>query len=146
MAEFEIYSEENHPEKSADVITKAKAAYGFVPNLMGALSEAPAVAQAYMDLAAAIGNSSFTLEERHVAWFTINTYHGCDYCMAAHTATAKRQKISDDVIEAARNRDADRLSAGYPPDSEDNRRWHPAGVGCPGFSMRFRIAPAPVQV
>ena len=102
MAEFEIYSEENHPEKSADVIAKANKAYGFVPNLLGALSEAPAVAQAYMDLASAVGNSSLTLEERHVAWFTINTYHGCDYCMAAHTATAKRQKVADDVIEAAR--------------------------------------------
>ena len=98
MAEFEIYSEENHPEKSADVIAKANKAYGFVPNLLGALSEAPAVAQAYMDLASAVGNSSLTLEERHVAWFTINTYHGCDYCMAAHTATAKRQKVADDVI------------------------------------------------
>ena len=103
MAQFPIHSEDNHPEKSAEVLAKTKAKYGFVPNLLGALSEAPAAADAYMSLGAAVGQTSFTDEERHVAWFTINTYHGCDYCMAANTPMPKGQGISDAVIETARN-------------------------------------------
>ena len=103
MSQFPIHSEENHPEKSAEVIAKTKAKYGFVPNLLGALSEAPAAAEAYMNLGAAVGQTSFTAAERHVAWFTINTYHECDYCMAAHSAIAKGEGIPEDVIESARS-------------------------------------------
>lgn len=103
MTDFPIHSETDHPEGSAEVISQVKANYGFVPNLLGALSEAPSVAKAYMDLGKALANSSLTPEERHVAWFTANTYHSCDYCMAAHTGMAKGEKISDEVIETARN-------------------------------------------
>ncbi len=103
MSKFPIHSEENHPERSAEVLQKTKEKYGFIPNLLGALSEAPAAADAYMAMGEAVGKTSFTGEERHVAWFTINTYHGCDYCMAAHSAMAKGQGISESVIDSARS-------------------------------------------
>ena len=46
--------------------------------------------------------ASFTPTERHVVWFTINAYHDCHYCMAAHTLLAKGEKVPEDVIETAR--------------------------------------------
>ena len=46
--------------------------------------------------------SSFTPTERHVVWFTINAYHDCHYCMAAHTVLAKGEGVPEDVIETAR--------------------------------------------
>ena len=102
MSQFPIHTEESHPEHAAEVIGKVKASYGFVPNLLGALSESPGAAEAYMSLGAALRDSSLSPQERHVVWFTINTIHGCDYCMAAHTAMAKKEGVADDVIETAR--------------------------------------------
>ena len=102
MSQFPIHTEESHPEHAAEVIGKVKANYGFVPNLLGALSESPGAAEAYMSLGAALRDSSLTPAERHVVWFTINTIHNCDYCMAAHTGIAKAKSIPDDVIETAR--------------------------------------------
>lgn len=102
MSQFTIHTEDNHSAEAAETITKVKGKYGFVPNLLGALAEAPEAAEAYIALGDALKNSAFTPTECHVVWFTINTYHACDYCMAAHTAIAKGERIADDVIETAR--------------------------------------------
>lgn len=102
MSSFPIHTAESHPEHAAEVIADVKKKYGFVPGLLGALSESPSAANAYLSLGDAVRNSSFTPTERHVVWFTINTIHECHYCMAAHTGIAKAEKIDDDVIEAAR--------------------------------------------
>lgn len=102
MSSFPIHTAESHPEHAAEVIGDVKEKYGFVPGLLGALSESPSAANAYLSLGDAVRNSSFTPTERHVVWFTINTIHECNYCMAAHTGIAKAEKIADDVIEAAR--------------------------------------------
>ena len=102
MSDFSIHSEDNHPEHAAEVIGAVREKYGFVPNLLGALSESPAAVQAYLSLGEALRESSFTPEERHVVWFTINALHECRYCMAAHTGIARSEKISEQVIETAR--------------------------------------------
>ena len=103
MSNFTIHSMEAIPKGSEDVAQNVKAKYGSVPNLLGALLEAPEVAQAYIQLGDALKNSAFTPEERHVVWFTINRLHDCRYCMAAHTTMAKGEKIDDAVILAARS-------------------------------------------
>lgn len=103
MSKFPIHTAESHPDHAAEIIGKAKAKYGFVPNLLGAMAESPSAAGAYLHLGEAVRNSSLTPEQRHVVWFTINTIHGCDYCMAAHTGVAKSERIADDVIDAARS-------------------------------------------
>lgn len=102
MSKFPIHTAESHPEHAAEVIGTIQKRYGFVPGLLGALSESPSAAGAYLSLGEAVRNSSFTPTERHVVWFTINTLHECHYCMAAHTGIAKSENIPDDVIETAR--------------------------------------------
>lgn len=102
MSSFPIHTADNHPDHAVEVIGNVKKKFGFVPSLLGALTESPSAADAYLALGKAMGNSSFTPTERHVVWFTINTIHQCHYCMAAHTAAAKADKVPDDVIETAR--------------------------------------------
>ncbi len=102
MSGFQIHSLDTAPEDAKAVLAKTKAKYGFVPNLIGGLAEAPAAAEAYLAVGEAFASSSFTPTERHVVWFTINAIHGCDYCMAAHTGIAKSESIAEDVIETAR--------------------------------------------
>lgn len=102
MSGFQINTLEDAPEHAKEVLAKVKDKYGFVPNLLGALSEAPQAAEAYLFLGDALRNTSLTTEELHVVWFTVNTIHECTYCMAAHSGIAKRDGVADEVIETAR--------------------------------------------
>ena len=102
MSDFTINSLETAEGETKAVLEKAQGRYGFVPNLIGALSHAPGAADVYMQMGNALNASSLKPEELHVVWFALNAYHGCDYCMAAHTGIAKSQKIPEEVIETAR--------------------------------------------
>lgn len=102
MTRFQLHTKETVPEDGRELLDKAEKSYGFVPNLIAGMVEAPATTEAYMALSRAVMKMSFTPEERHVVWFTINAYHDCTYCMAGHTRIANAEKIPQDVIEAAR--------------------------------------------
>ena len=103
---FAIHNTETAPSESKQLLESLQKRYGSIPNLFGVLAEAPIAAEAYDILGTLLMKSSFTPTERHVIWFAINSYHDCHYCMAAHTFLAKGEKISEDVIEAARTGDS----------------------------------------
>lgn len=102
MTTLTVHTAETAPPDAAQIIDEVTARYGFLPNLMGVLAEAPATAGAYLALGDAIAKTSFTPTERHVIWFTVNAEHECHYCMAAHTAIAHMDKVAKDVIDTAR--------------------------------------------
>ncbi len=103
---FPRHTAETASPAGAAVIDDAKQAFGFVPNLIAHMAEAPALARGYLALSELVGETSFSPTERHVVWFTINAEHDCRYCMAAHTGIAKSEDVPDDVIETARAVDA----------------------------------------
>ena len=102
MSQFTIHTKETAPAASEPILAQAEKKFGQVPNLIGALAEAPVAAEAYMALSDLVNRSSFSPTERHVVWFTINAFHDCRYCMAAHTAIAGMEKIDAGVVETAR--------------------------------------------
>ena len=102
MTTFTIHTPDSAPAGSKAQLEAAQQRLGRVPNLYGVLAEAPIAVEAYDTLAGLLMRSSLTPTERHVVWFTINAYHECHYCMAAHTFLAKSEKVPEDVIEAAR--------------------------------------------
>ena len=102
MTNFTIHTPQESDGERKQALEDAQKKYGFVPNLLGGLAEAPAAARAYMSLGAEVSATSFSATERHVVWFAVNYYNNCHYCMPAHTAIAKGEKVPDDVIEAAR--------------------------------------------
>jgi AhpD family alkylhydroperoxidase len=102
MTTFTIHTAESAPAESKGLLEATKQRVGQIPNLYGVLAEAPIAVEAYDALGALLMRSSFTPTERHVVWFTINAYHDCHYCMAAHTFLAKGEKVPEDVIETAR--------------------------------------------
>ncbi len=103
MTTFTIHTPESAPAGSREKLQQAQSRYGRVPNVYGVLAEAPIAVEAYDVLGSLLMRSSFTPTERHVVWFTINAYHDCHYCMAAHTFLAKGEQVPDDVIETARD-------------------------------------------
>ncbi|MEM8687659.1 MAG: carboxymuconolactone decarboxylase family protein [Pseudomonadota bacterium] len=102
MTDFQIHTKETAPADAEGVLDMAKQKYGRVPNLLAAMAEALVIAEAYMVLDDLLEKTSLSVPERHVAWFTINAEHGCDYCMAAHTGGALRDGVPEEVVEEAR--------------------------------------------
>ncbi len=102
MTTFTIPTPDSAPAESKEQLETTQKRKGLIPNLYGVLAEAPIALEAYDTLANLLMRSSFTPTERHVVWFTINAYHDCHYCMAAHTLLAKGEKVPEDVIETAR--------------------------------------------
>ena len=102
MTNFAIHTPDTAPAASREALEGARQLRGKIPNLYGVLAEAPIAIEAYLTFADLLMRSSFTPTERHVVWFTLNAYHGCDYCMAAHTFLAKGESVPEEVIETAR--------------------------------------------
>ena len=102
MTDFHFYTETTAPGKSRPLLQGTKKAYGFVPNLLAGMAEAPALLEGYMSLAGIFDKSDLSETERQIILMTNNRLNGCTYCMAAHTSISQGQGVPDDVITALR--------------------------------------------
>lgn len=103
MTNFTTHTIEGAPEAAQPILKGAKESYGFVPNLLGTMAEAPALLEGYATLAGIFDKSSFSETERQIVLMTNNVLNGCDYCMAAHTTISQMKGVDASVIEALRN-------------------------------------------
>ncbi len=102
MSRFPIHTAETAPD-SKELIEGAQTAFGFLPNLLATMAEAPALLEGYMSLATIFDKTDLTPTERQIILMVNNRLNGCTYCMAAHTGISKAQGVPDDVIEALRD-------------------------------------------
>ncbi len=103
---FTVHNAESAPEASRPFIERAQKQFGMVPNLIGLLSESPVAVETYQTLASLFSRTSFTPTERNLVWLTIIYENDCNYCMAAHTAIAKSEKVDEEIIAALRTGEA----------------------------------------
>jgi len=103
MTAFTFHTEESAPENSAPLLTTAKNAYTFVPNLLAGMAESPILLEGYMTLAGIFDKGQLSETERQIILLTNSRLNGCTYCMAAHTTISQGAKVVDDVIDALRN-------------------------------------------
>tara|TARA_A100000171_G_C2139977_1_gene154277 strand:+ start:10137 stop:10706 length:570 start_codon:yes stop_codon:yes gene_type:complete len=101
MTQFDIHTAQTAPE-SQQLIENAEKAFGFLPNLLGVMAEAPALLEGYMTLAGIFDQTDLSATERQVVLMVNNRLNGCTYCMAAHSAISKAQGVSDDVVAGLR--------------------------------------------
>ncbi len=102
MTTFTTHTAESAPAAAQPLLEGAQKAYGFVPNLLATMAEAPALLEGYMSLAGIFGKSDLSETERQIILMTNNRLNGCEYCMAAHTSLSQMAKVPDTVIEALR--------------------------------------------
>lgn len=103
MSIFTIHTTETAPEAARPILKGVAKNYGFIPNLLGALAEAPAALEGYLSLTAIADKSSFSGAETQVAVLAASRVNECDYCMAAHSTIAAMKGVGEDVIEALRD-------------------------------------------
>lgn len=102
MLHLKTHDLETAPAGSVPALAEAKATYGFIPNLMGSLANAPAAATAYMAVAKAFDGSSLTPKEQQVVLLATSFENRCHYCMAAHSVVGGMVGLSSEEVAALR--------------------------------------------
>lgn len=106
MSDFKLQTSETAAPEGRAALDKAQQGFGFVPNLIKVLANAPAVAHAYLDLGARLDETSLSPEERQVVLLATSFENGCDYCMAAHSTVAGMVGIADGDLAGLRTGEA----------------------------------------
>lgn len=101
MSRLTLHTQETAPEGSRPFVDKAVANNGFLPNLIGVLANSPQALQTYMTVSGINAETSLTLPEREVVQITAARIHGCDFCIAGHTAIAlKKAQLPVETVRA----------------------------------------------
>lgn len=98
-----VLTVDSAPKQAHDLLVAAKTKFGFVPNLLGVMANAPALLEAYMTLGGLFDKTSLNATERQIVLLATSYENACEYCMAAHTGIATMQKVDAGVISALRD-------------------------------------------
>lgn len=94
--------------KAKELLDAVKAKMGMVPNILRTMANSPAALQCYMGMSGALAEASISPKLREVIALALGEYHGCDYCVAAHTALGAMQGLSaEEILDARRGASTD---------------------------------------
>lgn len=103
MSRVTLHTLESAPEAARPFLETALKNSGFIPNLLGVLANAPAALETYVTVSGINAKAELSLAEREVVQLVAATTHGCDFCVAGHTAVAtNKAKLPDEVVTALR--------------------------------------------
>jgi uncharacterized peroxidase-related enzyme len=103
MSDFPVLDLETASQEASPVLEATQAAFGFIPNLLGVMAHSPALAEACLTISGLFDKTGLTPVERQVVLLTVSQYHGCHYCVAAHSALADMQAVPADIVAAIRS-------------------------------------------
>lgn len=98
-----VHTPQSAPAEVAQAMRDVEKRYGFVPNLIGVMAGAPALLQAYLQVAELFSRTSLSPVEQQVVLLAASATNQCDYCVAAHSMTAKMHQVPEEVIQALRD-------------------------------------------
>ncbi|MCR3794078.1 carboxymuconolactone decarboxylase family protein, partial [Pseudomonas aeruginosa] len=99
MSRVPVLTLENAPEAALPFLQTALNNSGYIPNLLGVLANAPAALETYLTVSGLNAKASLGLPEREVVQLVAATTHGCDFCVAGHTAVARNKaRLPEPVI------------------------------------------------
>lgn len=99
---FKVHNIDSAPEAAKSALKSVQGKYGFIPNVLAELAEAPATLQAYLQLSELYAQTSLTPEEREVVLLVASRANNCNYCVAAHSTTSAKV-LTKETISALRD-------------------------------------------
>lgn len=103
MTDFILHTAESAPGEAGEHLKMAEAGFGFAPNLLRIMANAPAVSGAYLMLHEKFSSTSLTPVEQQVVLLSASRENECDYCMAAHTGGAMKAGMDEATLDALRS-------------------------------------------
>lgn len=101
---LEAVTPENATAEAKQVLEKAKASVGFIPNMYTGMANAPGVLDTYLHGYALFRKESgLSPAEQEVIFLTISRENACHYCVAAHSMMADNMsEVPPEVTTAIR--------------------------------------------
>lgn len=107
MSRLTIQTQDTAHDDAKERLATVKKNNGFIPNLIGVLANAPTALETYQVVGAINGRNSLSAAEREVVQITAAARNGCGFCVAGHTAIARKKlAMPEDIIEALRGTQA----------------------------------------
>ena len=100
---YVVHSSESAPADAKEILSAVKKGFGFVPNMLGMMAEAPTLLNAYRTVAGIFDQTSLTPAERQTVLLTVSYENNCEYCMAAHSTIAGMQNVPQAIVAALRS-------------------------------------------
>jgi uncharacterized peroxidase-related enzyme len=87
---------------TAELLNSVRRSMGTVPNLIATMANSLAVAKAYLGFAQALSGGTLPRRLREEIALVVGEANACGYCVAAHTALAKRAGLTEQQTKDAR--------------------------------------------
>jgi uncharacterized peroxidase-related enzyme len=102
MTAYEIHTPDTAPEGSRDTLRHVQAMLGRVPNLAATMAESPSLLRAFFTVREIYANGTLAARDVEVLSLANAVENDCDWCVAFHTAAARRAGVSDETIASVR--------------------------------------------
>jgi AhpD family alkylhydroperoxidase len=94
--------------KTRQLFGQVQAKFGFLPNLLRMLANAPVALDGYTNFSAALAGGTLDAKVREQVALAVAESNLCAYCLTAHTATSAKIGLSKvEIDDAIRARAAD---------------------------------------
>lgn len=97
---YEIGGGSDRADKALEDISRMFG--GYTPNIHKVMANSPAMIEAFESFRRLMQHSKLRHVEREIISIEVSRRAGCDYCMTAHTWFARRYKVSEEDIVAAK--------------------------------------------
>lgn len=104
MTTFTTHTLDSAPAAARPLLERAQRAFGFLPNMLGIMAEAPKVLEAYLTLSGLYGQTSLSRAEQEVVALATSVGNGCEFCVAAHSVIGEQMAGLDGASVAALRR------------------------------------------
>lgn len=91
MTRLTLHTAETAPAESQPLVERSQRNNGYLPNLIGILANSPQALSTYVTVGDITARGELNLAEREVVQITAAQLHGCDFCVAGHSAAALRK-------------------------------------------------------
>jgi AhpD family alkylhydroperoxidase len=95
---------ESAPERSKPALQQLQAAFGMLPNVVGAIATSPVLIDSLVGLFQKVHGGSFTEAQVQIVLLTDAVTNACTWAVAFHTALALKEGIDASDVEAVRER------------------------------------------
>jgi AhpD family alkylhydroperoxidase len=102
VSKFTVYDIDDAPEKSKPALRMLKEAFGFVPNIAGAMAGSPTLLNGFISVFQNAHCGSFNEAQIQVLLLTNAVTNSCNWAVAFHTHLALKHGISPEDVTAIR--------------------------------------------
>ena len=103
MHEYPVNSLQSAPEESRPALRTLESAFGFIPNIVGAMSTSPVLINSLVGLFGNVHRGSFSEAQVQVLLLTNAVTNGAIWAVAFHSSLALKEGIAPADVEAIRD-------------------------------------------